>query len=513
MRQIPFRSEQLIIRIGFALALSMLAMIAVTAYLSITGFVERVALVERTQQTFIANQDVLTLVKDAVIAQRGYVITGEARYLVPRDIAAAALHDKVQALKALAGPQNPENLPRLDELESISDGILVIISKSIELKRQGVPAEATEQVLLIDQGKRDLDRARALVAEIRTASSKTMLESLHESQATGENTTRALIVTELASFAILLLAFGFLTRQVLLRSRAEAALKRANDDLEGRIAGRTAELAQANTQLERKVVEHQHARTEITALNLTLESRVSQRTAQLEEANQQMESFGYSVSHDLRAPLRAIMGYARILDADHGHRLDAEGMDLLRVISDNSRKMGQLIDDLLAFSRMSRQPFVVGPVNMGELARDAVRDLQAASPDAPMRIEVKSMPGLMGDSHLLRLVWVNLLANAVKFAARNPAALVEAGGCVSGDESVFYVRDNGVGFDMRYYDKLFGVFERLHSAEEFPGTGVGLATVRRVVMRHGGRVWAEGQVGQGATFHFALPRVDHDVRR
>ena len=250
-----------------------------------------------------------------------------------------------------------------------------------------MPAEAAEQVSLIDQGKRDLDRARALVAEIRTAANNTMLESLHESQATGQTTTRALIVTELTSFAILLLAFGFLTRQVSLRSRAEAALKRANDDLEGRIAERTAELAQANTQLERKVVEHQHARTEITALNLTLESRVSERTAQLEEANQQMESFGYSVSHDLRAPLRAIMGYARILDADHGHRLDAEGTDLLRVIADNSRKMGQLIDDLLAFSRMSRQPFVVGPVNMGELARDAVRDLQAASPETPMRIE------------------------------------------------------------------------------------------------------------------------------
>ena len=513
MRRISLSSEQLIIKIGFALALSMLAVIAVTAYQSITGFVERVALVERTQQTFIANQDVLTLVKDAVIAQRGYVITGEARYLVPRDVAAATLHDKVQALKALAGPQNPENLPRIDELERIANGILVIISKSIALKGKGVPAEASEQVSLIDQGKRDLDRARALVAEVRTSANNTMLDSLHESQTTGQTTTRALVVTELASFVILLLAFGFLTRQVALRSQAEVALKRANDDLEGRIAERTTELAQTNTRLERKVVDHQLARTEITALNQSLESRVSERTAQLEEANQQMESFGYSVSHDLRAPLRAIMGYARILEVDHGHRLDVEGMNLLNVIADCSRKMGQLIDDLLAFSRMSRQPLVVGPVNMGELARDAMRDLQAANPESPVRIEIGDMPGLTGDPHLLSLVWVNLLANAVKFTSRNPAALVEAGGHADGEECVYYVKDNGVGFDMRYYDKLFGVFERLHSAEEFPGTGVGLATVRRVVLRHGGRVWAESVVGQGATFNFALPRRDSNVHR
>ncbi|MDQ5986581.1 MAG: Adaptive-response sensory-kinase SasA [Syntrophus sp. SKADARSKE-3] len=241
-----------------------------------------------------------------------------------------------------------------------------------------------------------------------------------------------------------------------------------------------------------------------------VEDVLKEQTRQLEEVNKEMESFSYSVSHDLRAPLRAIEGFSRIILRRQEHRLDEDGKRQLQVIIDNVKKMGELIDDLLTFSRLGRQEVTKLNLNVDELIHEIWGELVTIDSGRAMTLKMEPMPVLLGDRALIRQVYVNLLGNAAKFArGRNPT-VIEVGSCIKNGEPVYYVRDNGIGFNMKYYDKLFGVFQRLHSDAEYEGTGIGLALVQRIIHRHGGRVWAEGEVNKGATFYFALPQKEID---
>lgn len=237
-----------------------------------------------------------------------------------------------------------------------------------------------------------------------------------------------------------------------------------------------------------------------------LELRVLERTAQLEAANQELEAFSYSVSHDLRAPLRAVSGYARMLNDDYARVLDAEGQRFLAVVQDEAQRMGRLIDELLRFSRMGRQSLQKVPVDMTAMVREVCREARATLPNGRVvEMNIADLPAVEADAAVLRQVWLNLLGNALKFSARRDRTVIDVSGAITSGEAVYVVRDNGAGFDMKYADKLFGVFHRLHAQAEFEGTGVGLALVQRIVHRHGGRVWAEGQLDHGATFSFSLP--------
>ena len=231
---------------------------------------------------------------------------------------------------------------------------------------------------------------------------------------------------------------------------------------------------------------------------------------QLETANGELESFSYSVSHDLRAPLRHIDGFASLLTKRSNEVLDPEGRRYVATISKSAKQMGALIDDLLAFSRIGRVPLCVDTVRQEALVAEVIANGRYDSAARVISWQVERLPNARGDAAMLRQVWANLIENAVKYSSKVPAPriVISSREDLEAGEMVFFVRDNGVGFDMAYADKLFGVFQRLHSTAEFDGTGIGLANVRRIVTRHGGRTWAEARVGEGATFYFSLPHPD-----
>jgi len=229
------------------------------------------------------------------------------------------------------------------------------------------------------------------------------------------------------------------------------------------------------------------------------------QTDKLEDANQELEAFAYSVSHDLRVPLRAIDGFSRILVEDYEDKLDDEGIRLLNIVRENTAKMGHLIDDILLLSRASRQEMKMNELDMAALVKSVYGEFHTDTEGRNIEFTVGNLPHAYGDRAMLGQVFQNLIGNAIKFTRNRDPAIIEVGGKKEGKEIVYYVQDNGAGFDMKYINKLFGLFQRLHSPEEFEGTGVGLSIVQRVIRRHGGRVWGEGTVDGGATIYFTLP--------
>jgi signal transduction histidine kinase len=274
------------------------------------------------------------------------------------------------------------------------------------------------------------------------------------------------------------------------------------------------ELAFQNTEKEKRAEELsianrelKNAEDDIRKLNDELEQKVIERTAQLEAVNKELGSFSYSVSHDLRAPIRAINGYTKILLEDYAEKFDSDGMKVLYTIIQNSKKMGLLIDDLLAFSKLGRKQVTVSEIDMSNLVQVVLDEFLLEDGENIPEFDIKILPPAQGDKSLIKQVWINLISNAIKYSRYKSKTNIEIGAYKKDHLVVYYVKDNGAGFDMQYYDKLFGVFQRLHSQEEFEGTGIGLAIVQKIVNRHNGTVWAESILNEGTSFYFSLPGI------
>lgn len=283
-------------------------------------------------------------------------------------------------------------------------------------------------------------------------------------------------------------------------------LGKAFNDMLTQIQERDLSLQKTNEAMALEIAERKKAETEISKLNADLEQRVLDRTTLLEAANKELEAFSYSVSHDLRSPLRHIDGFVTLLRSKNESNLDESGKRYLKIISDAAKRMGSLIDDLLVFSKMGRAEMAKGRVNVEQLVHDVFKELESEVGTRQIEWTVDRLPEILGDPAMLKLVWTNLVSNALKYSGTREETRIHIGCEENGRETIFFVKDNGVGFDMQYANKLFGVFQRLHRQEDFEGTGIGLANVRRIIYRHGGRTWAEGELDKGATFFFSLPK-------
>ncbi|HEY4965514.1 MAG TPA: ATP-binding protein [Puia sp.] len=278
------------------------------------------------------------------------------------------------------------------------------------------------------------------------------------------------------------------------------------------------ELAYQNEEKEKRAAELlitnrelKQAEADIRQLNEELEQKVVERTSQLESVNKELESFSYSVSHDLRAPIRAINAYTRILMDDYSEKMDSDGTKVIHSIMRNAKKMGELIDDLLAFSKLGRKQVTVSDVDMTALVNHVREELLFGDGDVIPEFHMSKLPPAKGDQSLIKQVWINLISNAIKYSKYNSKINIRIGAYEKDNQVVYYVKDDGAGFDMLYYDKLFGVFQRLHSQEEFEGTGIGLAIVQKIVNRHNGTVWAESIVNEGSSFYFSLPAIKKGI--
>lgn len=272
------------------------------------------------------------------------------------------------------------------------------------------------------------------------------------------------------------------------------AVKTGNDEL--------GSLTDAFNDMLSQIQDQNQALNEFTQ---NLEQKVTDRTRQLESANKELEAFSYSISHDLRAPLRAIIGFTAILEEDHGANLSDDAKRIMNVIKTNTLRMGHLIDDLLSFSRLARQDIKKTNIPTNKMVYEVIEEVIAENRNSKINWQVHEMPDIVGDISAMRQIWINLISNAVKYSAKKDEGQIEIGSEHRGGQTVFFVKDNGVGFDEKYKEKLFKVFQRLHSADEFEGTGVGLAIVEKIVSKHGGDVWAESALNKGAKFYFSLP--------
>ncbi|HWM65919.1 MAG TPA: CHASE3 domain-containing protein [Steroidobacteraceae bacterium] len=438
--------------IGFIASVGLLILLSGVAILAVRGYGNSNRWLSHTHEVISELEGLSATLAQTEAARRGYLSTGNASFLEERDAALSRMQSHLQSAKQLT-VDNATQQARLRDLERrLAQRAAQVDDLIVLAQTQGLPAQKAASLEEIHQATR---AASAKIDELERDENG-LLTSRRGADERWASGLIIIFITLLATVTSVLTWLCLRVRtEMRQRSRQAAALNRANSNLES--------------------------------------------------ANRELESFSYSVSHDLRSPLRAIDGYSLMLEEDYGQQLDETARRYIHTIRGGSQRMAALIDDLLTFSRLSRQSLNRQTVDMTTLARRAAAEVLESQPGPKPAVNIPELPTVPGDPALLRQVWTNLIGNAVKYSSKSAAPEVQIRAAAEGRQVRYEVQDNGVGFDMKYADKLFGVFQRLHSIEEYPGTGVGLAIVQRIITRHEGAVTAKGERGKGATFGFTLP--------
>ncbi len=399
-------------------------------------------------------------ISQAEAGQWGYLLTGRDKYLEPYQAGLNQLRQDMEDVQYLTR-DNPRQQESVGRLQGMIAARLTELSDGIEVRNKSGLLAGVEAVAFGNTGGKWMAKIGALVDEMRRAEGQLLVKRLDNAAASTRRTKRVIVCGDVLAILILLIAGVVIQGETEKRGLAEGELKHVNERLE-------------------------------------------RQSAELWETNVELESFAYSVAHDLRAPLRHIAGYSNMLSEDYGPQFDGEGRRWLEKLVEGSQRMGRLVDDLLSLSRTGRQELSLQVTPLDALLRQVVEELGVEGSGREIEWRIGELSSAECDPGLMKQVFVNLLSNAVKYTGKREHAVIEVGQTMQNDERVVFVRDNGVGFEMQYAGKLFGVFQRLHKAGDFEGTGVGLAIVQRIVRKHGGRIWAEAELNQGATFFFTL---------
>ena len=421
----------------------------------------------------------------------------------------ARFHDDMQDLRKNLSDlrtltaDNPKQIQIVDELAPIVAAQLISLQKAMDDAVGGnAPSGNAATWSLPFQPS---DHVRELFDEVEKNERVLLAGRSAAVRASVDRTPMVLLIACVLTVLILAAAVLLVQREILLRATVEAGLRRAQEMLGVKFEGQRAELGHVLEDLHAQIRARANAEQEVRELNDHLGKRVKQRTAELEEMNRELEAFSYSVSHDLRAPLRHLDGFSRILQQTYGPQLPEDAQHYLERIRGAAKHMSELVEDLLRLARVGRQTTRRETQPLRALVDEARKEVEPECVDRDIRWEIGSLPELEVDPGLFRLVFTNLFSNAVKFTRERKVATIEVGSFEGDGMSVIFVRDNGAGFDPSHADKLFGVFQRLHRQDEFEGTGIGLATVHRIIQKHGGRVWAEAELNHGACFYLSVP--------
>jgi signal transduction histidine kinase len=493
--RLPRTAQQRFIAVGFLTACLIFAFLFVVTYRASTKFMEWNTLATRTRAILASLNDFSQSVKNAQLAAVSYYTGGPESQVQAFSAAQSEAHDALAKARSLS--VNSDLQHKMDALVPIADQGLDLLSRVIQLRKDG--KSGPEAMKPINDDARKISPLLAKTLSDTVSGENRLLES-RSNEATTAALRARLFETIGGSFALaLLVVMGILfLRENSIRANAFDRLEQVNLDLGSAVA-----------MIRDENKDRLAAEAALSKLNAELEERVHNRTAELEAANKELEAFCYAVSHDLRAPLRSIDGFSLALLDDEGDRLSDGGKDYLQRVRAATVRMGTLIDDLLDLSRITRSEMHREPVDLSQLAGSIASELSVSQPNRDVDFVIA--PGLQanGDSRLIRIAMQNLLGNSWKFTSKRDHARIEFGRTQANGSSSFFVADNGAGFDPTYSARLFGAFQRLHSPADFPGTGVGLATVQRIVHRHGGDIWATGAVNQGAQFFFTFEPRHH----